>query len=295
VSRRDAVCLSCHLDGGLHTTRLEDPERDPHSDVMCVSCHESSNNLVTLTVAVPVRAAHYVGGFIGKRGGQEYGTPVRNAACSGCHESALVGTFENEARGIRISHAEPLESKALCSDCHAPHEGTGVTDGYTVGMETCLRCHDAQTASAKCDYCHTKDVGFAVAARSAVKPTTHVDIVSCGGCHSQKRCDSCHGIRMPHSAAFKNWGHARVAVEDIWYNDGRMCKRCHTDNRRPCARCHGSAFPAHPSKYMPKGHQTADPNSNGCDGCHNYNRWIAGRNFCGICHEKYLGAPIPRR
>jgi hypothetical protein len=81
--------------------------------------------------------------------------------------------------------------------------------------------------------------------------------------------------------------HARAAVEDVWFNGGEMCRRCHSDTRNGCWQCHLGTFPAHPPGYMPKGHQSADPFSNGCDSCHWQMAWIRGRNFCGLCHPKW--------
>jgi hypothetical protein len=296
VSGRDAICVSCHEDGSLlHTTRYTEPEADPHSGTRCIACHETSNWLAGVTVAVPGRAAHYINGVLTDADTSGYGVPVANNSCAGCHRRSLGETIESEDRGLRMSHAEPLESKALCSDCHAMHPGSGVVDRYTVGMDPCMRCHDQQTASAECSYCHTKDIGYALRSRTFLEPKIQVVDISCGGCHDEGPCDACHGTRMPHTAEFKGAFHAREAVEDIWDNGGRTCRRCHTNTRRSCTQCHKGTFPTHPPGYMPKGHQNADPLNNGCDQCHWQNAWIRGRNFCGLCHEQWRGLDPGRR
>jgi len=289
VSGQDAICVSCHIDGSVHVARLQEPKSDPHSAVKCVYCHETSNVVESLTTAVPARAVHYVAAMVRESLTTGYGVPVANRSCAGCHAKALVATTDNPVRGLRMSHAEPLEARALCSDCHEAHVDTGVVDRFITGMEPCMRCHDQEIASAECTVCHSKDVGNAVRSRSTMKPRAQVVDISCDGCHSQDRCDACHGIRMPHTQEFKTAMHAREAVEDIWRNGGRACKRCHTPTRMPCSRCHKGTFPGHPPNYMPKGHQSADPFNNGCDTCHNSNAWIAGRNFCGLCHPQYGG------
>lgn len=287
VSGRDAVCLSCHIDDSVHVLRLEDPTSDPHGDVDCVLCHETPNRVAAVTTAVPRRAVHYVTAAVRESSGAGYGVPVANHTCAYCHTQALAETRENLERGVRVSHVEPLEARALCSDCHVLQQGSGVIDSRTVGMEPCLRCHDAETASAECSYCHTRDVGYAVRARSAVEPRNLVSDITCGGCHSEESCDACHGIRMPHTAAFMGPGHARAAVEDIWFNNGRVCNRCHTSTTRPCARCHRGSFPSHGEREFARDHQSADPYNNGCDNCHGYNAWRFGRNFCATCHPRY--------
>jgi len=298
VSGRDAVCLSCHADDSIHTARFEAPQTDPHVSVRCVYCHETAHPVATLTTAVVSRAVHITSVAFDETSGAGYGAPTPNRACAYCHSGQISVTTENQERGVRMSHAEPLEAGALCGDCHVPHSGTGVVDRYTVGMDPCMRCHDAQIASARCEDCHTKDFGFAVRARSAVEPRAHVDQVECGACHDEVReCDVCHGLRLPHTREFMGPGHARVAVEDIWFNDGRTCQGlCHTPTRRPCMRCHQGTFPSHPSPSFAREHQAADPFNNGCDQCHGYLEWRRDRNFCANCHPRYAPGevPIPR-
>lgn len=294
ASRPDAVCLSCHTDDSIHTARLDESSAtvDVHQPILCSECHETPSTFLSVTTAVPGRAMHFVGGSIRPRYADGYGAPVSNRNCAYCHESSVTTTTVNVERGLKMSHQEPLEANALCTDCHAPVKGSGVVNQYTVGMDPCMRCHDAEAASAECGYCHTKDVGFAVSAQTPFEPRSHP--VDCSGCHSLKTCDACHGMRMPHSTEFMGAGHARPAVEDIWFNGGRTCYGCHTATRRPCTKCHGVArFPAHPPSYMINGHKTADPFNNGCDECHSYLAWVNGRNFCGNCHPKW-STPIQR-
>jgi hypothetical protein len=288
VSSRDAVCTSCHVEGSHgHTVRDADPAADPHSSVNCVNCHESSNWLNIVATAVPERAVHYAAGVLASAVPAGYGTPVSNRSCAGCHTSPLAITIENQERGLRMSHIEPLATSVLCTDCHTKQVGSGVIDRHIVGMEPCMRCHDQKIASAECSYCHTKDISYALRSRTFLEPQAQVIDITCGGCHSQEPCDACHGIRMPHTTLFKGLGHAREGVEDLWYNGGRGCSRCHTGERRPCTGCHTGPFPGHPISHMRRVHKTVDPYKNGCDGCHWQTAWIRGRNFCGVCHEQW--------
>lgn len=285
VSSRDVMCLSCHGDKPFHVVRADNPKLDPHSKVLCVDCHESPNVVVRITTAVPARAVHFLGGVTWEKVARGYGTPVANKSCAGCHQTVLATTITDPVRGLRVSHVAPLKAKARCSECHATHADTGITNRFTVGMVPCLRCHDNTTASAKCEYCHTKDIAFAVSSRGVVQSQSHDIAWDCSACHKdQTRCDNCHHLRMPHTQAFMNGGHARIAAEDIWFNNGNTCKRCHTAVRRPCANCHVGRFPSHGSPSWAKDHQAANPLSNGCDACHGYRAWIQGRNFCENCH-----------
>ena len=284
VTRQDSVCLSCHDVQSIHSARVKSPSTDPHSQVKCVSCHETSNLIASVTIAVPGRAMHYISGAIEASAAAGYGIPVANTSCLGCHKQIVSTTFTDTDRGIKVSHAAPLSAGALCTDCHVKSEATGVTNRLTNGHEPCLRCHDQVIASAQCSYCHTKDPSFAVRFRGTVTAKTHADIMTCSGCHKdQTRCNNCHGITMPHTEGFMHAGHAREAAIDLWYNNGRTCKRCHTPTHRPCSGCHQGTFPAHGVTWR-TGHQSATIYTNGCNNCHGYNAWMVGRNFCAICH-----------
>lgn len=284
VSRQDTLCVSCH-GNTIHQLRLDEVASDPHGKVACASCHETPNIVAGITTAVPGRAVHFVAGFVREPAARGYGTPVANRSCNGCHQAAISVTTENEVRGVRMSHVEPLEARALCSDCHRPRPQTGVVNRFTVGMDPCMRCHNDEVASAECSFCHTKDVGLAIQARGEITPRQHALEIDCGGCHDQRTCDNCHGIRMPHSIEFKGAGHARAGVEDLWYNGGKMCGRCHTANRRSCQNCHNT-MPSH-GLSMRESHKSADPDNNGCVQCHDKNQWIVGRHYCGLCHPQY--------
>ncbi len=110
-----------------------------------------------------------------------------------------------------------------------------------------------------------------------------IDQPDCGGCHDQSSCDSCHGIRMPHTREFRLTGHARPGVEDLWFNGGKTCSKCHNETRRPCTGCH-QAMPSHGLTWS-KYHQ-GDPR--GCS-CHARTEHLYGRVICELCHEPGTG------
>lgn len=289
----DTMCLSCHRSDMPHTDRLAEEPADPHAKTGCVRCHEPGGVTGSLTYSVPSRVAHFAQGIAGAEDVRGYGAPVASAACARCHRGDVRETATVEERGVRISHVEPLEAGAVCLDCHEMQTVTGVVGTFTVGMAPCLRCHDNEQVSAECDYCHTKDIAYAVNVNIEPQPKPLVPDKRCGSCHDQTSCDACHGIRMPHTAEFIASEHPRAATLDIWNNGGRTCKKCHTETRNPCTACHKKLGPGHPVTHWPRIHGLGGPeagqNRAACLGCHGYLVGVQGRNFCGVCHPEYDG------
>ena len=287
----EVMCLSCHEEDMPHSERLADKPADPHSKVNCIQCHESGSALGYLTYDVTARVGHFVLGMTTPKRAGGYGAPTASGACLACHAKVADETIVVEDRGIRVSHAEPLEAGATCVDCHEVQSITGAVGAWTVGMSACLRCHDNEQASAKCESCHTKDIAYAVHTNAKPEPQRLIQGKRCYTCHEQAKCDSCHGTTMPHSAFFMNTGHAYEATLDNWYNDGRTCKKCHPGHNMCLERCHNKGpFPGHPIDGWPQQHGTRpEAGFDSCDSCHGSMATLAGRNFCGVCHEQYKG------
>lgn len=271
------VCLTCHQDNSHAASQAES---DPHERVRCVRCHDGSGTFGSFTTAVPARVEHIVIGLLNEGPGGNYGSPER--ACASCHLEAISVTTENESKAVKMSHREPLAAGAACLDCHGASDGVvGLT---TTSMQPCLRCHDGETAPAECSSCHTGDIALAVTGRSVLSTATAeplVQEIDCGGCHPQDSCDACHGIRMPHTPEFMAYAHAREGVEDLWFNGGRTCGKCHTTSRRPCTSCHLGEFLSHGAGFRSV-HSAGT--SEGCDSCHSRLAYRNGRDFCGLCH-----------
>lgn len=285
----ETMCLSCHRDDMPHAERsLEKPE-DPHAQVNCIRCHESGTTLGYLTYDVGSRVGHYALGVASPKRAQGYGVPITGGACSSCHTGLAAKTVTVEDRGVRVSHKEPLDAGATCTDCHELQKLTGVIGGWTVGMSSCLRCHDNVQASAECDSCHTKDIAFAVHSNTKPEPKRQIVGKRCYTCHEKAACDSCHGTTMPHSENFKRVGHAYEATLDNWYNGGRGCQKCHPNHDMCLNSCHNKgAFPGHPIGIWPSIHgNRPEAGYDSCDSCHGGMAYISGRNFCGVCHEQY--------
>jgi hypothetical protein len=286
-----SVCKGCHWPASEHAKAAAGT--DPHAQVACVACHEPGGTFGRYLGDVPARLAHFVD--TQSKGAQsgDYGAVTR-AACSHCHASALSRVSTDQARGLKMSHREPLAASATCLDCHTFR--TGVVAGHNAGMAPCLRCHGSKKASAACATCHDEKAATAARVRTASFSGVQIPEVSCGGCHDEKKqCDWCHGVRLPHTLEFMTYAHSRAGAVDFWYNGGKTCGRCHTATRRPCQKCH--------SKIMGRAHGTGSAlarthrraTSQACNTCHLQWAYAKSRDFCrDLCHSPAAVAASPR-
>ena len=286
----DAVCGGCHEVTLAHTKTPGGS--DPHAKVSCVECHEPGGVFGRYVGGVPARLLHFASQGAGAKR-DEYGVVTRSA-CSSCHASGLTGVATNQARGLKVSHKEPLAASATCLDCHAISGGVVAT--YNAGMGPCLRCHDGKQAPSKCATCHDQKAATAARVRATSFSDVQIPEVTCGGCHDEKKqCDGCHGLRMPHTRAFMTYAHARAGAVDFWYNGGKTCSRCHTAKRRPCTKCHSSLI-GHAHGVAPgigPTHKSATEKS--CNGCHGQWAYAPNRDFCkDLCHSPAAIATSPR-
>jgi len=285
-----AVCNGCHLKALQHAKAAAGT--DPHTKVSCVACHEPGGVFGRLVSGVPSRIVHFVSQARGAKT-DEYGA-VTGSACSTCHASGLAGIATSKTRGLKVSHKEPLAASATCLDCHAMN--AGVVGTYNAGMGPCLRCHDGKKASATCATCHDQKVATAARVRTTSFAIEQIPEVTCGGCHDEKKqCDTCHGIRMPHTKVFMAYAHARAGAVDYWYNGGKTCGRCHTATRNPCTKCHSTLMGhAHGvGSGLAAAHKRAAETS--CNTCHGQYAYVRSRDFCkDLCHSPEAIAASPR-
>lgn len=286
------VCTGCHVNPPHSATEVVTVD-DPHVDTACVGCHEPGGPFARYVVNVPFRAVHFADGLVEASLQPGYGRPTESA-CLTCHNRDIKETTLNEARGLIMSHEEPLAAAASCLDCHQMRDG--VVAAHNAGMNPCLKCHDAVVASSECSTCHDRKATAAARARTASFASAQVEQVQCGGCHDERReCDPCHGVRMPHDEEFMLYAHARAATVDFWFGDGTTCTRssCHTPTRRRCTKCHGS--------LLGRGHgpALAGPHEGGssarCNTCHQVWAYYPQRDFCrDVCHSEAALRYSPR-
>lgn len=289
------VCTSCHTDT-VHDTAKTD---DPHKSVHCVSCHETGGPVARSTVDVAGRVEHVILAQNKSDLAKIYGKQVSSDACARCHEQQISGVYVDRTRGVRVSHKEPLAAGAQCIDCHVLQ--SGVIIPTSVGMTSCLRCHDGKQAKSDCNVCHLGDPARGmVSIETTEMAAAQVPNPGCDGCHfDQTKCNNCHGLQMPHSVAFKMYAHARPAAIDIWFGTGKLCYKCHYPGHNYCVQpgCHAYELPGgHPNPAWAKLHQntswSAGPKT-ACS-CHNWNPWDHnGMVYCQICHPVKPKNAIP--
>ena len=296
TTARSDVCNSCHTDTKHSAAKID----DPHKSVPCISCHESGGPVARATVNLATRVQHVLFARAKSSLAGAYGAPVASDACARCHESQITGVRFNRARALRISHKEPIAAGASCVDCHVLT--SGVVSAATVGMSSCLRCHNGKQAKAECSVCHIGDPSRAIQPSVAPGAMASVQVPNpqCSGCHKDMtRCDACHGISMPHSEQFKAYGHARDAAIDIWFGNGQGCVKCHYVGHNYCLQqgCH--FFPiagGHPNPAWATLHQLTpwkNGSQTGCV-CHQWNQWDHnGMTYCQICHPTKPKNAVP--
>jgi len=250
----------------------------------CVSCHETpgipglfANSASRTRMAVAAVMDREPGGPV----------TVASANCSSCHAEDIAETTRSE-RGLIMSHKEPDAAGVACTSCH---DASGHTKRRDYSMSSCLTCHDAKQASAECVTCHSGDPYAMPSANASEEstqtmgsgdvlyPAVFISDTSCGGCHNEKKeCDTCHGIRMPHTPAFRTTGtHARAAA----FDRKQMCfEKCHVEDDCASA-CHIGNFNAHGENWKVE-HAKADRNS-ACV-CH-AQRTGRTEPMCTLCHD----------
>jgi nitrate/TMAO reductase-like tetraheme cytochrome c subunit len=189
-----AACSGCHG----NTVHAKAGATDPHKDAACVTCHEPGGWMARVTWNLPMRIQHYIQAWAHSVQPHPFGQVIGSTGCVECHTGDLDFALDNPSRGVKMSHREPLAAGAECMDCHRFENGRVVA--ATLGMRTCVMCHDGKKAKAACLECHDSD--------PVENKTMHVaqgDLSSrlvptpvCTSCHvDQSRCRKCHGAKLP--------------------------------------------------------------------------------------------------
>lgn len=280
----DRYCsVYCHGSDPVTTAR----SRTAHAGVACVACHEDPAP-EGIAGSISIRALHLAerATLVATVSGRPVLVPTRR--CLVCHAQDLREPTEDLRLGVRMSHSEPLAAGMSCDDCHtaAGHAVARVP----ISMAQCLPCHDNRKASSECRFCHLSDTSTASSGHRLFAKTNVGVRKDCGGCHDQRPCDACHGLRLPHPDGFVGGGHARAAA----FEGKRACFRCHTQDS--CSACH--LVPAKVDLAKPWGHPADWRLRHGAGGpasmcsCHELKRPAdkRGQPFCTACH-----APAPAR
>jgi len=269
VTGSNSYCgTTCHASN----SHVASAVKTPHAK--CIDCHESGPisggaSRVRMAIAQAIGQPKIVS------------RPVGASRCLKCHGDVTSATLTTKT-GLIVSHKEILAAGRTCSDCH-PNTGHTQNNTIAAGMSQCTSCHDGKTAKANCETCH--DGGSPITSASPIRkavsafnygPAVRVANRQCQRCHGdEKECIACHGLVLPHSAAFVNGGHARMAA----FSGKNMCMKCHTISWCGSGKCHNS-FSAHSSGTWNVGHQTGT--SEQCGSCHI--AWNGKGSFCKVCH-----------
>lgn len=267
ITSSDSYCATtCHVNLGTVAKAHE------LGHASCVSCHER-RGVSAIVPNIARRVSMAIGQVLGAT---PSGAIVDSGACVACHRKDITRTTTSND-GLKMSHVEVEAAGLTCTSCHSV---TGHSRARTYAMSSCIVCHDAKKAPAKCVTCHTQeplakgttDATATLSSGKVLYPSVDVK-PSCGGCHDQvKQCDSCHGLRMPHSDAFLKGGHAPIAA----FEGKAKCWKCHSQGE--CTHCHVS-FPGHGPDW--KTAHKKESWSAPCP-CHSHK---SGRPACWECHS----------
>jgi hypothetical protein len=246
-----SFCQSCHRnrrpDSHLRDwlkyhfgTARENPDycRVCHAKKFCDACHAKLLHTPDWLPAKHGRAALAQPGICDNC--------HRRVMCTTCHAGTPPSTHKE---GWKTEHgAVALKSTTVCWTCHneqgcaschglkMPH-GTGwLHEHGPRAMATpslCTQCHTAERR--RCLECHTnKPPAF----HTPVFRKSHSQMGAeranlCEQCHGKNSCLSCHGIQMPHPAA---WMGTHKDFGATFKPDGVCFRRCH--QKAFCAKCH---------------------------------------------------------
>ncbi len=256
---------TCHA----MTASADSWKASSHARVPCVRCHEGKH-VLTLAAAAASRM-HDV--FAQLTGGRDLAASVPSRRCLDCHAGITRGVTTS-ANGIRMRHSDVIVGGGSCDSCHGSVGHARKDVPAPAKMPQCLRCHDGREAPSACSTCHVGDVGKLPVYE---RHFTRVDLPepTCGGCHSQQKCDGCHGLRMPHPADFKSPAkHAYLGS----FEHRKLCYRCHVF--ADCS-CHRLVFDQAHGPTWEKDHQrySVSDGARYCTGCH-----TRTKNLCLDCH-----------
>ena len=266
-------CTGCHAS----TDFVAQTVKSPHAAVSCTSCHVESGVVPRFTYAYRIVFGMTLG--LAPAGpGTVAGVPDRT--CLSCH--AKVMTRVVSVSGVSIAHRTCSKGR-MCTDCHSDTgHGTAVKWVKTPQMFQCLECHQTAAVRADCGKCHAARTdqqrlrtGIFLVTHGADWKRMHGmgDLTSCVACHPNTYCVQCHGMTLPHDAAWLRL-HPATALRQR-----STCTVCH--QQAFCDGCHGIPMP-HAKTFTPT--HPALVNKQGstvCLRCH-------VTKDCDTCHIKHM-------
>lgn len=251
-------CTGCHRPHDFHTKNAE----------TCKSCHTAVQTLKGKghTECAACHTPHAVR------------DSVAGNVCVRCHQD------------VALKHGTPVDPKATCTGCHAPHPSATHLASTHGGTTPCAACHQdvgkqgrsAHAGDLVCAHCH-RPHGFALEGGQAECTKCHAAQAalvkkreghgSCAGCHqnlphgadlSAGACSTCHQKVRTHA------GHS-------------TCTQCHEPHsgargEKQCGDCHANEAKVaiHPAKSVR------------CTQCHEQHEATlkVGVGDCSSCHDR---------
>jgi len=261
LETEETQCVQCHAGyKKINPSPGMKIDHDAHKEagVNCTTCHN--------------RVAHRETGELTLAGNSKHADFGQMEGCFRCH-----------------SQEAPAEAPGKCSACHtedfelvpqthatpAFYTPYGDSTGHAK-LATEDRQRLAEVAAEKEGEAEGETAAKAHGAEPGHELPSIEQVSYCGQCHAQSFCDSCHGMEIPHPAAFRKDHSAAANMKP------ESCGKCHADsktasaNQEFCSDCHHKVgdtakpwFPQHPA--------LATKDAKGCLQCHT-------SMYCETCH-----------
>lgn len=270
LSYWETSCLVCH------DSHVGTPSKNVHGSVECSACHRDSGLAGVLSFRVRMISMLPAPSLTPA----SVRPPIPSSRCLACHGVVLREVVTSY--GIRMDHGPSMAAGQQCVDCHGAMFATPAHFGSAISMDDCLRCHLVSSQSNDCLVCHRGKLTLDPSLRNGTFGRTHGlawesmhgagDLKTCVSCHSIARCESCHGVVLPHNEMWLG-RHGPPAMED-----GAGCSQCHS--AAFCDDCHKLEMP-HPAGYLAAHTRDQDAVEAGvCDTCHE-------QRSCDRCHARH--------
>jgi nitrate/TMAO reductase-like tetraheme cytochrome c subunit len=147
-----SFCDRCHV----MNKYVDSWAQSAHQDVNCEKCHLTPGLFGFL--GGKIAGLQVVMNYIrGEYEDYSFSAAVSNASCLQCHRTILDENVHDAKAGVIVSHRNIVESGGKCVACHSTvAHGDAIPVGSAThpSMQTCLTCHNDETAPLRCSLCH---------------------------------------------------------------------------------------------------------------------------------------------
>lgn len=284
LSAKPYLCGSCHA---TKSAALSLQKSKKHSNLTCQQCHVEPG--VAGFVSFYIKEISNLGRTLYFWRNESAKSNISDKACNRCHESIseITITKKEDNVEIKLSHQHFTDVGYRCVDCHNTiAHGKNVTQPNFVSIDKCVVCHNGKKAGkypwlfdadksalAKNDDNEELTPWAVTHGENRIKNHGFGNLESCKGCHSQKFCNKCHNIELPHSSEF-TFEHGKLSMEK-----DATCFTCH--NKKLCVDCHKIRIP-HPYNWLANHSKVAaKTDEKTCTNCHS-------KYDCENCHDRHV-------